>query len=519
MIEALRNTVLAGVVTFTGIACTEPTPTQKINTGRPLTTSIFESAPAYPSLTPTEPNPTIVIPELTQSPEPLKTPETPFEKPNIVVIMLDDINPIDGRLWDYMPSMHSTFVEKGVEFDEYYDETPLCCPARVGFLTGQHTQNHGVIDNKLTPLLFNDHETLATELQNAGYFTGIFGKYLNNFINLKDKTPRGWDKQAIIDGYNTAYFNYNLKLRNGSEEYHGNKPKDYSTDVFANKAVGFIRNAPKNKPIFAYITPAAVHGPNTPAPRDKNNPTCKNIEPWKPGGYNERDVSDKPKYVQERGLLNPNGYDLIKTCETLQSVDDLIRRVTQELQRQGRFENTIFILTGDNGMAWGDHRMDKKNNPYAVRLPLFISWPAVRGTEPAISHVVISNIDVAPMLAEAARVKMGPYPNGQKKADGISFYPELKGATTDPNIRLDRDVILESDAEIGVPIPAWWGLQTTADSEMGKWQYIHYKSGELELYNLNSDPDRMTNLARNTNFRNVINYFEKKLNRLKKPFK
>jgi len=435
-------------------------------------------------------------PEVSPSAEPIVLPEQQT-KPNIVVIMLDDINPIDGRLWNYMPSMHSTFVEKGLEFDEYYDETPLCCPARAGFLTGQHTQNHGVIDNKLTPLKFNDSETIATELHDAGYFTGIFGKYLNHFIKFKDKTPRGWDDQAIIDGYNTAYDNYNLRLRNVLDEHHGNRPKDYSTDVLAKKAVEFLRNAPKNKPIFAYIAPAAIHGPNTPAPKHKNDPACKNIEPWKPAGYNEADVSDKPEYVKRRGLLRSNGYDLVKTCETLLSADDLIRRVTEELQRQGRFENTIFIFTGDNGMSWGDHRMRAKDNPYADHLPLFITWPKGRGIEPAISHVVMSNIDIAPTLAEAAGVKMGPYPNGQRKADGVSFYQIITDGITDPNVKFNRDVILESDAEIGVPIPRWWGLRTTETSGMGKWQFIEYKDGEKELYNLANDPDRMNNLASN----------------------
>jgi len=69
-------------------------------------------------------------------------------KPNIIIIMLDDVNPIDGRFFTKTrtPAIYNNIVGKGINFTNFYTETTLCCPGRVGYLTGQHTQNHKVND-------------------------------------------------------------------------------------------------------------------------------------------------------------------------------------------------------------------------------------------------------------------------------------------------------------------------------------------------------------------------------------
>jgi hypothetical protein len=93
---------------------------------------------------------------------------------------------------------------------------------------------------------------------------------------------------------------------------------------------------------------------------------------------------------------------------------------------------------------------------------------------------------------------MGPYPNGQKRPDGISFASLL----TYPRGRLDRDAVLDEAPEIKTAglkhaPPPWWSVTTTARSPLGPWQYTEYATGEVELYDLADDPWELENVAGN----------------------
>ena len=68
-------------------------------------------------------------------------------RPNIVVLMLDDVGANDGRVWERLPTIRKRFLENGIAFTDFHGETPTCCPGGVGFLTGLHTDAHGVTHN------------------------------------------------------------------------------------------------------------------------------------------------------------------------------------------------------------------------------------------------------------------------------------------------------------------------------------------------------------------------------------
>jgi hypothetical protein len=192
----------------------------------------------------------------------LKSPKAdPTTKPNIVVIMLDDVNPMDGRMWSAQitPNINSTFVTQGMDFLQYYGETSLCCPGRVNFFTGQHTQNHGVAD--LNGTKFNPSETIATKLQSSGYYTLLVGKYLN-FFNLipEDKAiPPGWSQFDGMYTGNGKYYNYKIistTPTGHSITSYGSAEPDYSTDVEANLTVTRLKQADPTKPVF--LVPQAL---------------------------------------------------------------------------------------------------------------------------------------------------------------------------------------------------------------------------------------------------------------------
>jgi arylsulfatase A-like enzyme len=127
----------------------------------------------------------------------------PDPRPNVVMIMVDDLPPLDGRLYAVLPNIRHTFVDHGVDFTNFEGETPLCCPGRVGFLTGQHTFHHGVTVNDAT--LFDPAMSLATQLHGVGYQTTLAGKYLNHYGPLAGTVPPGWDQFSTKTSINDYY--------------------------------------------------------------------------------------------------------------------------------------------------------------------------------------------------------------------------------------------------------------------------------------------------------------------------
>ncbi len=409
-------------------------------------------------------------------------------KPNIVLILTDDMGYIDDRLWNRLPTIKDLFIDHGARFTNYYGETPLCCPGRAGLLTGQHTVNHKVVTN--SPILFDPSETIATELRKEGYYTFIAGKYLNHAGTLKDKTPPGWDNVSITPG---GYFNYWI-INNGKKLFEGDSPDNYSGRVTLNKALVYLKKAPKDKPVFAYIAPFATHGTkNTnlhPAPDPKfiGSPKCSSLPLLDLPNYNEDDMSDKPLFLRSQPKLEAkNGYNLTKECEALLSVEEMVKKVKERLISQGRLKNTVFILTDDNGMGWGSHRQTGKTFPFTTQLPMFIHWPSGISNNPFTVSDTVMNIDIAPTLCEIAGCQMGPYPNGQTKPDGKSFLSLLKRQTA----TMGRDAVLESfpNKRDSGGTPQWFAVRTTSENPLGLWHYVEYPTtGERELYDLSNGP-------------------------------
>lgn len=488
--DVLRAGMLGIAITSSGI--NSPIAETQEN----IRTDLFSSHGISTDLNLTVPPPLI-------TPEPSIAPETEIsEKPNIVVIMIDDVNPIDGRLWtkNILPTIHANFVTEGVEYVNFHTETPLCCPARVGFLTGQHTQNHGVLDNLDYVNNFDDSETIATALDREGYFTFIAGKGLNAMRSLKDPDFDGFDRQAVIFEGNGHYYDYDLLINGKKKEHYGKSPSDYSTDVIRDKAVGFLKDAPKDAPIFAFIAPYAAHEPSTPAPRHEDDERCDDIEPW------TTDEVTKP-------------HDLEKICRTLLSVDDLTKSVVNELIKQGRLKNTILVFTADNGMAWSVPGTFAKANEYSVDIPLFIKWPKGRGKDAGINTDVYTNIDLAPTLVEAGGGELGPYPNGQLEPDGISFYKTIIDETSSANIDNGREFILLQEPVDIKNKSAWWAIKTTEASNLGSYYFVVHKNGDYELYDYSQDPNCQTNIANDPMNSGIVEALSLKLVELKKPFK
>jgi len=310
-------------------------------------------------------------------------------RPDIVVIVLDDIPPLDGRLWKKLPNIRRTFVQQGLAFTDAHSETPTCTPGRAGLLTGLHSHHHGAVDTDATAS-FDPGMTVATALQDDGYHTIMVGKYLNLFDRLADKHPPGWDE---FHGFRGAYYDYNL-YSNGVARWHGRNPSDYSTDVIARLTKKSLERAPDDEPLFAWIAPYSAHKPWTVAPRHQRSKKCGGIKRWRPPGYMERNVTDKPPYVGARRIVEKKGYDLARICRGMLSVDEMVGEVVQKLDKMGRLENTMLVLTSDNGMAFGSQRFlydspkrsTNASKTSTLRPPFAISRAAIWAPTPPARH-------------------------------------------------------------------------------------------------------------------------------------
>jgi arylsulfatase A-like enzyme len=266
----------------------------------------------------------------------------------------------------------------------------------------------------------------------------------------------------------------------------------YGPKVAGDYAVRFLREAPGGAPAFLYLSFYAVHSaPGTTTadgyglpdagPYDDEDYRCDGAGSYRTPAFNEADVSDKPAFIQRQPLWQ-RPYPLRRACEALQTVDDSVDLVYRELQAQGRLGNTLWVLVADNGMAWGDHRAYGKTTPYSTHLPAYVRWSARWGDARRSVSEHASMVDLAPTIARAAGGHLGPYPTGQAAPDGQNLLGLLDGGGGPA-----REALLE-EHHVGLD---WLGLRTTD----GRWHYVEWADGFVELYDLTVDPYELENVG------------------------
>jgi arylsulfatase A-like enzyme len=416
-------------------------------------------------------------------------------RPNVVVIVTDDqsVDSIPSAI-PVMPFLQERALDPGdhwVVFEHAFVNTPLCCPSRATMLTGRLSHDTGVVDNDHGGLLDED-ATVASWLDDAGYHTGLVGKYLNGYpFGRPPFVPRGWDRWSAKEQgpVSNLYYDYTL-IEQGIPVRYGVGEEDYSTDVFAAQAVEFIREAPFGRPFFLWFAPTAPHPPWTPAPRHAG--AFADLVVPEPPSTGEADVSDKPAWIRE--LAPPDAATLDsypasrrRSYETLRAVDDAVRAVIEELRARGELSRTVIVFTSDNGLAFGEHRWVKKTCAYdeCLRVPLLIRMP---GVEHRLETAFASTVDLAPTIAGLAGIE--PPQDGA----GTSLVRLLR---TGRDEGLGGEVYAEWIGE-GLPVPGWWALRTPG------FAYVELATGERELYALREDPHELVNVVDEPRFAAVV---------------
>ncbi len=396
-------------------------------------------------------------------------------RPNVVIILTDDHRATDTM--QVMPKTTKLFGSEGVQYTNAFATTPLCCPARAGIMTGRFAHNNGVLTNADKDLLAQD-STIQRYLQDAGYRTGITGKYLNSFA-ATDGTPPHFDRYSVItqsansDNYTTTTFWEEPGLEQTVNEY--------STDHIADKSVEFIddwETVDPARPWFLYVAPFAPHEPSIPEPAYQD--TDVGAWPGNPAVF-EKDRSDKPQSVAKAPPKKLKDGQEVQTeqLRTLLSVDDLVDRVFQRIQAAGDLDNTLAFFLGDNGYMWAEHGRLGKGLPYtqSIQVPFFARWP---GHFPAgtTDDRFVANIDLAPTIMDAA----GIVPDPQFPVDGTSLLQPLA-----------RSKILTEFWDRADRVSGWASIRTD------RYQYVEWYSptGTVrfrELYVLANDPWQLTNV-------------------------
>lgn len=416
-------------------------------------------------------------------------------QPNIIFIIADDLDTAD---LPYMPKLQQYLTSQGTTFNNYLFNWAQCCPSRSSILRGQNANNTQIQDNSLPNGGFGkfynlgeEAETIAVWLQRAGYTTFLEGKYLNGYPNEittlpSTYIPPGWNQWYGVTSGITTQYKYTLN-ENGTLKKYDSKTTDYMTDVLATKAASFITSAPTTTPFFMYIAPTNTHGPFVPAPRhatlfsDQQAPRTPN--------FNEADVSDKPKWMRKLPLLTTDQIasmdaDFRNQIRSAQSLDDMIENIYLTLQSTGQLNNTYIFFSSDNGLHFGNHRMDKgKDTEFEedIRVPLIVRGPGV--TAGQVVNNLIGNIDLAPTFANIGSASI------PITIDGRSFAGLLSTNYPAPTVWRNGYLI---------------GMVTSATSNDGrfrgsqavrtdKYLYAEYKTGEHEFYDLTLDPDELTN--------------------------
>ncbi len=391
-----------------------------------------------------------------------------------IVLFLTDDQRFDS-LWA-MPVVQERLQDAGIDFQNAYVTTPLCCPTRASLLSGGYLPSQvGVLTNTYpngSILAFPDSDTLATHMQDAGYYTAMVGKYMNLYEDFAPYVPPGWSSFVSMvqsdDWYDfQAVTGSSTSDSSGSGQYRD--VNQYITDFQRDQAIQAIQQA-GDSPIFLVVGFAAPHFPAQPAEQDSG--TFDGFQ-YRGGAWNEQDLSDKPSWLREYPLIDNvaaicNDDNWQRQLESLQSVDRAVDAILDTLDELGRLDSALLMYTSDNSQLWGEHRLVGKGVPYqeAVHVPLLVAHSQL---EPGSNDDLVAvNLDLPATILEVAGVPaMG---------SGGSIMPLLIGG--DSSGWRDH-ITLQNWSQS----PPTWAALVTRD-----WKYMEYGTGETELYDLSSDP-------------------------------
>jgi len=454
------------------------------------------------------------------------------QKPNILLIYTDDHSHRavgcypEAYDWVKTPNI-DRLATQGVRFTHAYIGT-WCMPSRATLLTGHHQTgvNSMRMAGKYPGSTYDPQQCpfWPKVFRENGYVTAQIGKW---HTGTDTGAGRDWDHQIVWNrpryASNAGHYYYDQILEtNGGK---GVLTPGYTTDNYAKWGSEFIRGKHRKagKPWYLWVCFGAVHGPFTPAKRHLaalpgvKIPTPADIYPPRAG---------KPAYMQkidfwERG---PGGGPVMKggsfqgkTVEGnkgihgnrlvdwvrqyhqgVLAIDEAVGVLMKALDDSGQRNNTLVVFTSDQGFGWGQHGFCMKLAPYdaTIRSPLIISMPGVTPAG-AVCKARVAGVDLPPTFFKAAGLKLPWKMHGRditpliRKPQSNWPHPVLTAFTARSYGDATNRVPTSPDKLYLNGVPWWLSLAH------GKYKYIRtlVKDEIEELYDLETDPEELTNLA------------------------
>lgn len=333
--------------------------------------------------------------------------------PDIVVILFDDLGFGDvgftGNKSIRTPHMDA-LAKNGVVMMNYFAPAPVCSPSRAAMLTGRMAPRNGLTVVPFpsgTPLdrvnrffdnpvrLPREEIIVADVLQANGFHTAMVGKWHMGDHDKSIPTEFGFD--TFFGTYHSNDMNpFHLVegVAGQGEKIAYAAPVDQTNlnGLYAEKAEQFIAQAPTDKPLFLYFAHNFPHVPLYTA-------------------------------AHEHGRSDAGLYG-----DVVQGLDDTVGRIVAALKQRGKFDNTLIVITSDNGPWWEGRGIGRgrKGETFegGIHVPFVAHWP--RQLKPAISDELVMGSDLLPTLLDELSL---PAPD-DRKLDGLSISRTLRGGPT-----------------------------------------------------------------------------------------
>jgi arylsulfatase A-like enzyme len=431
--------------------------------------------------------------------------------PNVIVIVVDDLR------WDEFGAAGHPYLEtpnidrlaaEGAWFTNAFHAVPLCSPNRASLLTGEFPSRHGIIDNVARNFASHRLQTFPRTLHDHGYETAFVGKWhMGN-----DPTPRpGFDYWVGLPGQGRTV-DPNLFEDGQLHEVPG-----YVTDILTDRAVDFVRQR-RDRPFLLYLAHKAVHpdahqlddGSIDLSHPSRYIPAPRHLGRYENAVFTRRpnvvgspdDLADKPALRRALayraseditrtfgGILDPGTSEetIRRRAEMLLAVDEGLGRLFDALTELGILDQTMIVLTSDNGFFYGEHGLSlERRLPYeeSIRNPLLVRYPPLVPAGLRIPELVLS-VDLAPTVLDVAGAPIG----GQ--IQGRSLVPLFHGDASDWR----RSLLVEFYTYEN-PMP-WLVDMDYRAVRTERYKYVHWmQHPDLdELYDLEADPYEMQNVV------------------------
>jgi arylsulfatase A-like enzyme len=416
---------------------------------------------------------------------------------NVVLLLADDL---DTALFDAVPRLAALRGE-GTSLTNFVVTDSLCCPSRTSIMRSEYVHNHRVLSN--IPATGGGWETfykrhlqrdcLPVWLQRSGVQTALVGKYLNGFPKgapSRTYIPPGWSHFTTSISGNQSYKGYNYTLnQNGRLVRHGSAPVDFLNDVLTTDAAEYITSA--TEPFFLELSTYNPHVPSPIAPRNVGShagATMPRTPSFDARGTFEPNWLRKTPNLTSRQLANVDR-KWTRRLESAESVADSYDAVVAALSASGHLQDTLIIVTSDNGYHMGQHRLASgKQTPFRedTIVPAVLIGPGI--AKGATIDQMTSTIDLAPTIARALGSSVPEW------TDGRDLSPLLANPTSTP---WRTGVLVESlaAARPGDVDYTNFDAPTLRALRTRDWLFVEYVKGGETLYDLVHDPYEINNIA------------------------